>query len=639
MKHLLLSFLALSFSIVTAQTPCVNGMAGSYPCDGYDLQSYIPYTDMGASNSNDSWGWTDPDDGTEYALMGLDNGVAFIDISDPINPLYLGKLPTHTSASLWRDVKTYNNYAFVVSEAGGHGMQVFDLTRLRSVINPPVTFTEDAHYDGFGSAHNVVINELEGYAYGVGTNTYSGGPHFVNIQDPLNPVADGGYSLGSYSHDGQVVTYNGPDADYTGSEIYIGSNEDEVVIVDITDKSNPQGIATIGYSNTVYTHQGWFTDDHVYFILGDEIDEINFGFNTRTIIFDLTDLDNPSLSFEYTGPTPATDHNGYVRGDNYYLANYAAGMRVIDISDIENGNMTETGYFDVFPSGNSAGYEGAWNVYPYFDSGNIIISTLYSGGFFLVKSSQTDTTDPVAVCQNFSASLDETGNVIIDPDDIDGGSSDNSGFFSLSLDIDTFDCDDIGNNPVVLTVTDPSGNTATCNAVITIMDDMEPQVDCPADNTVGPDTGQTYFTLPDYVGNGDVSASDNCTGTLTIAQDPVAGTQLNDGTYTISFETTDDEGNTGACTFELTVDESLSVGENTLEAGLAIYPNPVSTTITILSKNEQVDSIFIHDVLGKKLYSSDNIAADQATIDISAYSKGMYFLTINNSVTKKIIKE
>ena len=638
MKSLLFTLLTFSFTILSAQTPCVGGMAGPYPCSGYDLQSYIPFTDMGASNSNDSWGWTDPMDGTEYALIGLDNGTAFIDISDPVNPVYLGKLPTHTSPSLWRDVKVYNNYAFVVSEAGGHGMQVFDLTRLRTVVSPPVTFTEDAHYNGFGSAHNVVINEEEGFAYGVGTNTYSGGPHFVNIQDPLNPVAAGGYSLGSYSHDGQVVTYNGPDTDYTGHEIYVGSNEDEVILVDITDKSNPQGISTTGYSNTVYTHQGWFTDDHVYFLLGDEIDEINFGFNTRTMIFDFTDLDNPQLSFEYTGPTSATDHNGYVRGDNYYLANYTAGMRVIDISDIANGNMSETGFFDVYPSNDNSGYNGAWNVYPYFGSGNIIISTLYSGGFFLVKSSAADTTDPIAVCQNISASLDASGNVVVDPNDVDGGSSDDSGFFSLELNINTFDCDDIGANPVILTVTDPSGNSATCNAVITIEDDLDPAISCPSDITVGPDAGELYYTLPDYVADGDTTATDNCTTSLSISQDPIAGTQLTDGTHTISFETMDDEGNTGTCSFELTVDETLSIGEYTLENGLYVYPNPTSTVINVQSNNGNITSIVVRDILGKRLYVDTNINVNQTTIDISGFNNGMYFLSINNRITKKIIK-
>lgn len=261
MKNILLPFLLCSFVFVNAQTPCVGGMAGSYPCNGYNLQSQISLAGLNAGAGNDSWGWTDPSDGKEYALVGLDNGTAFIDISSPTSPVYLGKLPTHTSNSSWRDIKVYNNYAFVVSEANNHGMQVFDLTRLRTVTNPPVTFTEDAHYNGFGSAHNLVINEDTGYAYGVGTGSYNGGPHFVNIQNPLNPTGEGGYSLGSYSHDAQVVTYCGPDTDYLGKEILVGSNESQVVIVDITDKTNPIGISTISYSNVGYTHQGWFTED------------------------------------------------------------------------------------------------------------------------------------------------------------------------------------------------------------------------------------------------------------------------------------------------------------------------------------------------------------------------------------------
>ena len=378
--------------------PCENGMAGMYPCSGYDLLARISLEDFDSTSGNDNWGWTDPEDGTEYALVGLDNGTAFLDISDPVNPTYLGKLPTHTTSSLWRDVKVYNNYAFVVSEAGGHGIQVFDLTRLRDVANPPETFTEDAHYGGFGGAHNIVINEETGYAYGVGAD-FSGGAHFVNIQDPLNPIGEGGYSGSGYTHDAQVVVYDGPDSDYAGKEIYIGSNEDKVVIVDVTDKTNPVLISVVTYTNDAYTHQGWFTEDLNYFILGDEIDELNFGFNTRNIVFDFTDLDNPQLSFEYSGPTSATDHNGYVDGDKFYLANYKAGMRVIDISDIANGNMTETGYFDVFINGNSAGYDGAWNVYPYFESGNILISSLkysspdYVPGFYLVKSSTLSVDD------------------------------------------------------------------------------------------------------------------------------------------------------------------------------------------------------------------------------------------------------
>lgn len=368
-----------------AQTPCENGMAGDYPCNGYDLQSFISLAELDTDRGNDSWGWTDPDNGDEYAIMGVKNGTVFIDISDPINPIYLGKLPTHTDNSTWRDIKVYQNYAFIVSEANNHGMQVFDLTRLRNISNPPENFNEDAHYDGFGSSHNIVINEETGYAYSVGDNTYSGGAHFIDISNPLNPIAAGGYSDDGYTHDAQVVIYNGPDTDYTGKEIYIGSNEDKVVIVDVTDKNNPQHISSVTYSNFSYTHQGWITEDFKYYILGDESDEINLGFNTKTIVLDFTDLDNPIHSFDYSGPTLATDHNGYVNGDLFYLANNAAGLRVIDISDISNGEMTEIGFFDSHPLNDFAGYEGIWSTYPYFESGNIVISD--REGFFVVKSS------------------------------------------------------------------------------------------------------------------------------------------------------------------------------------------------------------------------------------------------------------
>ena len=644
MNKIIFSFVLLFTNVLLAQTPCVGGMAGSYPCSGYDLLAYVPYTDLGANEANDSWGWTDPNDGTEYALIGLDNGVAFIDISDPINPLYLGKLPTHTNSSLWRDIKTYNNYAFVVSEASGHGMQVFDLTRLRNVTNPPVTFSEDAHYNGFGSAHNLVINESEGYAYGVGTNTYSGGPHFVNIQDPLNPVAEGGYSLGNYSHDGQVVTYIGPDSDYTGREIYVGSNEDAVVIADITNKSNPQTIATITYNNSVYTHQGWFTEDQKYFILGDEIDEISYGFNTRNLIFDFSDLDSPQLSFEYTGPTSATDHNLYVKGDELYLANYKAGMRVLDISDIDNGNIVEKGYFDVFTNNNNAGYAGAWNVYPYFGSGTILVSALtysdpnYIGGFYLLKSSVVDTTPPEAVCQNITVSLDSNGDAVVAASAVDGGSSDNSGFYSVSLDINTFNCSNVGNNTVILTVTDPAGNTDTCSAVITIVDDMSPQITCPLDNTVSYDTGASYFTLPDYIGNSQVSAVDNCTSPASISQLPVSGTQLTEGVYEISFESTDFYNNVGTCSFNLTVTDVLSVGENNLDSNIIIYPNPASDTVVITSKFQLIESISVFDILGKKLYDNSEINSEIININIQDYNKGIYFVVVNNLTTKKILK-
>ena len=374
---------ALSF------TPCENGMAGIYPCDGYDLMARMPLSDFDANSANDIWGWTDVTTDREYAILGLDNGTAFIDITDTENLVYLGKLPTATDPSSWRDIKVYNNHAFVVAEASAHGMQVFDLTRLRNVNNAPETFDADARYTGFGNAHNIVINEESGFAYPVGTarnDNFLGGAHFIDISDPTSPVGVGGYAQNGYTHDAQVVSYNGPDTDYTGREIFIGANENQVVIADVTDKNNPFEISTIEYPNFRYTHQGWFTEDQRYFILGDELDEQNFGFNSRTLFFDFADLDNPVLHESYSGPTAAIDHNGYVKGDEYFLSNYTAGLRVLDISDIEGRAIVETSYFDTYPSSDNTNFDGVWSNYPYFSSGNIVLSDIGSGLFIVKKS-------------------------------------------------------------------------------------------------------------------------------------------------------------------------------------------------------------------------------------------------------------
>ncbi|MDC6366395.1 MULTISPECIES: choice-of-anchor B family protein [Flavobacteriaceae] len=376
-------------NVARSFTPCDGGMASIYPCQGYDLLFQMDLTAFDGDEGNDIWGWTDTATGNEYALVGLDNGTAFVDVTDTDNPVYLGKLMTATVASTWRDIKVYGDYAFIVSEAQNHGIQIFDLKTLRNVNNPPQLFTADTRYTGIGNAHNIVINEEMGFAYAVGTarsDEFNGGVHFINIQNPTNPTGVGGYGTNGYTHDAQVVTYNGPDTDYTGREIFIGSNENQIAIADITDKDNPTEIATLTYSNTGYTHQGWFTEDHRYFMLGDELDETSFGFNSRTLIFDFTDLDNPNLHTTYLGPTAAIDHNGYVVGDEFFLANYTAGMRVLDISDIANENISETAFFDSYPSNNTAGFNGVWSVYPFFESGKILINDINSGLFVVQKS-------------------------------------------------------------------------------------------------------------------------------------------------------------------------------------------------------------------------------------------------------------
>jgi len=370
-----------------AQTPCVNGMAGDYPCSGYDLISFLSIDELGiTANGNDCWGWTDPLTSSEYAIMCGNNRTVFIDISNPVEPVILGHLPSQTGSVLWRDAKVYNDHVFIVSEAASHGMQVFDLTRLRDLETIPTSFNPDAHYDGVGSIHNLAINEETGYAYPVGGGSFAGGPKFVNIQDPINPFGEGGFEADGFCHDAQVVIYNGPDEAYVGKEILFGFNTNSLTIVDVTDKFDPIQISRTEYDQSVYTHQGWIDDSHTRIFMNDEIDEVEFGFNTRTLVMDITNLEMPILAHEHFGPTTGTDHNMYVREDKLFQSTYKSGLRVMQINEDPENPLEDIGFFDCYPPNDEPGWDaGTWSNYPYFDSENIILSAY--DGFYVLRAS------------------------------------------------------------------------------------------------------------------------------------------------------------------------------------------------------------------------------------------------------------
>ena len=377
-----------------ADVTCENGMAGQYPCLKVDLMSVLPLAFIGGGEGSDLWGWTDSQTGKEYAIMTRTNGTAFVDISNAQTPIYLGNLPSHTDNSLWRDVKVYQNHAFIVSDNNGnHGVQIFDLTQLRTVTEA-TEFSETAHYGNIGSSHNIVINEATGYAYVVGgasgANTCGGGLHMINIQNPTEPAFAGCFSADGYTHDAQCVIYNGPDSQYQGQEICFNANEDTLTIVNVNDKENPAMLARQGYVGSRYTHQNWLTEDQRYLLLNDEQDELGNGHNTRTYIWDVSDLDNPTLTGAYTSDVASIDHNLYIHNGYVYEANYRSGLRILSTADIANGNLSEVGYFDIYPTSDSASYNGAWSVYPFFESGNVIVSGIEQGLFVLRPQLEPD---------------------------------------------------------------------------------------------------------------------------------------------------------------------------------------------------------------------------------------------------------
>jgi choice-of-anchor B domain-containing protein len=362
---------------------CEDQLAAGFACHNVDLLAQLPLAIFGARSANDVWGWTDPETGREYALLGLDIGTAFVDVTEPDAPVYVGLLRTHSNNSLWRSIKVHADHAFVVSEAPSHGMQVFSLTRLRGVASPPVQFTADARYAGFGRAHNVVIDEATGFAYAVGSNSCSGGLHMVDVRAPLAPVFAGCYSADGYTHDAQCVVYAGPDAQHRGREICLASNEDTVTIVDVTQKSAPRLLSRTGYAGRGYTHQGWLSEDQAFFLVDDEFDERDFGHPTRTWVWDVSDLDAPRLVGAHDAQTASIDHNQYVLGSHVFQANYTSGLRVLRMGDLSRLELAEIASFDTVPENDSRVYAGAWNNYPYFASGIVVVSDIQRGLFVL----------------------------------------------------------------------------------------------------------------------------------------------------------------------------------------------------------------------------------------------------------------
>ena len=373
-------------------TPCQGGFADVYPCRDVDLKSFVPLGELSPvpdDRGRGLWGWTDSQTGREYAIVPLATGTSFVDISDPASPRVLGYLPGATSRASNREVTVYQNHAFIVADgsaAEGHGIQIFDLTQLRSVERPPARFTATARFTGVGRVHTLFINTETGFAFANGSDQCSGAIYILDVRDPRRPRRAGCYiPFGEprYVHDIQCVVYHGPDSRFAGRELCFASNVTNLLIVDVTDKGTPVIVSRTGYSGAAYTHQGWLTEDHRYFLMDDEGDEVSSRFKTRTYLWDLSDLVTPRQFASHSAATDAIDHNQYVRDGFVYQANYRAGLRILDLGGIGRGALNEVAWFDIVPEGDEAAFSGAWNVYPYFPSRNLIVSGIEQGLYIL----------------------------------------------------------------------------------------------------------------------------------------------------------------------------------------------------------------------------------------------------------------
>ncbi|MSR69165.1 MAG: choice-of-anchor B family protein [Phycisphaerales bacterium] len=358
-----------------------GGVAGgTFQYSGVNLQAWLPFTAISAAatSASDAWGYVSAS-GREYAILGMSNGTAFVEITVPSASVLTKFMPRPASASdsLWRNMKTYQNYCYAVSEGGG-GIQVFDLAQIDSGM---ITDLGTVTTGGVASSHTMIINEATGFLYRMGGG--SSGVRCYSLANPAVPTYVGAWSA-KYTHDGAVFTW--PTGPYAGREILLacgglngGQTETGLDILDITDKANIVVIGRATYPNAAYCHQGWISPDYKYFYINDEIDEANFGVLCQTKIIDIQNLAAPFLAGTYSNGQVSVDHNLYIKGNDLFASNYKSGLRIYDITN--RTSPSERAWFDTYPTENATGYAGLWSNYPYFPSGTVIGSDIQRGLF------------------------------------------------------------------------------------------------------------------------------------------------------------------------------------------------------------------------------------------------------------------
>jgi len=352
MRKILLGLIAIT-TIANAQT-------------NISFVGQLDYQSLHGSNLSNLWGYTD-ETGVEYAIVGTTDGVSIVSLSNPANPTEIFYEPG--SSTMWREVKTYGNYAYISTEETD-GLMIIDLSPLPGSTTLPVTYFFGETTNQFQTAHSLFIDE-NGILYLHGTDIGNGGVIFYDLNtSPTNPDEVGTFD-NWYVHDSFG----------RGDTLYAGHILDGFFsIVDISDKSNP---ILLGTKNTPhnFTHNTWLSDNGDFLFT---TDEVSGAFVGAYDISDPTDI-NEVDRIQHDPGTGVIPHNTYQLNGYVVTSYYRSG---VTIHDVQYPNMmVEVGHYDTSPMAGD-GFNGAWGVYPYFPSGNLIISDMEEGLFVLAPNYQ-----------------------------------------------------------------------------------------------------------------------------------------------------------------------------------------------------------------------------------------------------------
>lgn len=356
MRIILLIFLSVLFAVSSYAQLGHNNM--------YLISNLNQHSSAGLYSA--IWGYEAPD-GREYAVLGCYDGTAFIDITDPGNIREVDFVPTVNASStsnIWREMKTYSHYAYIVSEVGSSGIQIVDLQYLPDSVRYVKKYVPAGHV----SSHS--ISQEGPYLFLNGCNaSFGNGVTVIDLSvDPENPVKRGGFNA-SYIHDCRVVN----DTIYAAN-IY----DSKVSIINAVNKNSLSLITSFINLPNSGPHNTALSPDGNFLFVTDEI-----GNTPRLMkIWNVSDFGNITFvsSWQPTGITSSVVHNVECYG-NYILAgHYTAGLRMVDVSD--PAQPVEVAWYDTYPANNGGTYNGCWGMYM-FPSGKIAASDRQTGLYVL----------------------------------------------------------------------------------------------------------------------------------------------------------------------------------------------------------------------------------------------------------------
>lgn len=307
---------------------------------------------------NDVWGYVD-EAGNEYALVGAKDGVSIVDVTDPTSPVEV--FWTAGLNSIWRDLKTYGDFAYITTEAL-QGLMIIDMSGLPGDTDLPVAIYDGPDAAPWQSAHN--LYEADGYVYIFGAGRGNGGVIILDVMtDPMNPIEVGVFD-DWYVHDGFVRNDTGYFA-----HIYEGFFS----VVDLTDKTSPVLLGT-AITPTEFAHNIWSSDDGNYVFTTDEVSGGYIGSFDVSVPGSIIPLDKiQSSPGDHIVP-----HNSHVKGNYLYTSYYTDGIVIHDIT--YPYNMVEVANHDTNPL-DSPTTDGCWGAYPFLPSGNILATDREEGLF------------------------------------------------------------------------------------------------------------------------------------------------------------------------------------------------------------------------------------------------------------------